>query len=58
MHDEEDHAVLANEVNQRHSRRGQRQQNTRDAEQRERHDEQYLPEGTYPEVRLHFVLAM
>lgn len=58
MHDEEHHAVLADIVDDRHSRRGQGEQDARDAQQRKRHNEQYLPERTNPEIGLHLVLAM
>ena len=58
MHDEEHHAVLAYIVDDGHSRRGKREQNARDAQQRKRHNEQNLPERTYPEIGLHLVLAM
>ena len=58
MHDEEHHAVLADIVDDGHSRRGKREQDTRDAQQRKRHDEQHLPERTDPEIRLHLVLAV
>lgn len=58
MHDEEDHAVLADKVEQRHSRRGKREQDARDAEQRKRHDEQNLPERSHETVNPHLVLAV
>lgn len=58
MHDEEDHTVLAYKVDDRHSRRGKRKQDTRDAQQRERHDEKDSPERTYPKIGLHLVLAV
>ena len=58
VHHEEDHAVLPDITHQRHSRRRQREQNPRDAQQREGHDEEHIPEGSYPLVRFHFVLAV
>jgi len=58
MHDEEDHTVLANIVEDGHSRRGEREQDARDAQQRKGHDEQNMPERTNPEISLHLVFSM
>ena len=58
MHDKEDHTMLAYEVDDGHSRRGKREQDARYAQQRKRHDEQNLPERTYPEIGLHLVFSM
>ena len=58
MHDEKDHTMLAYEVNDGHSRRGKREQDARYAQQRKRHNEQNLPERTYPEIGFHLVFSM
>ena len=58
MHDKEDHAVFADEVNQRHSGRWQREQDARNAQQRKGYNEEYIPEGTCPVVRFHLILGM
>ena len=58
VHDEVDHAVLAYIIYQRYAWRGQREQNTREACQREHDDEHGLPEGPCPCVGMHLVLAM
>ena len=58
MHDKEDHTMLAYEVDDGHSRRGKREQDARNAQQRKRHNEQNLPERTYPEISFHLVFAM
>ena len=58
VHHEEDHAVLAYVTDDGHPRRRQREQDARDAKQREGHDEQHIPEGADPDVRFHFVLAV
>ena len=58
MHDKEDHTMLAYEVDDGHSRCGKREQDARYAQQRKRHNEQNLPERTYPEIGLHLVFAM
>ena len=58
VHHEEDHAMFANIVDQRNSRGWQGKQDTRNAQKREGHNEQNVPERTYPKIGTHLIFAM